>query len=86
MHLNKDRREKGRRAPKVVEAVNLGFAANCNTSGYMLYIEGTGNILISNRDKFDENLYPYRNSVMVSQHLNDIMVVDVMSLDTGNYE
>jgi hypothetical protein len=32
MHLNKDR-EKGRHAPKAVEAVNLGFATNCNTSG-----------------------------------------------------
>ncbi len=31
-------------------------------------------------------LYPYRNSEMVSQHLNDITVVDVMSLDTGNNE
>jgi hypothetical protein len=32
MHLNKDRIEKGRHAPKAVEAVNLGFATDCNTS------------------------------------------------------
>ncbi len=69
-----------------MEAVNLGFATDCNTSGYKLYIEGTGKILISNQVRFDENLYPYRNTKMVSQHLNDIMVVDVMSLDTENYE
>jgi hypothetical protein len=86
MHLNKVRREKGRHAPKAVEAVNLGFATDCNTSGYKLYIEGTGKILISNQVRFDENLYPYRNSEMVSQHMNDITVVDVMSLYTGNYE
>ncbi len=86
MHLNKDRREKGRHAPKAVEAVNLGFATDCNTSGYKLYIKGTNKILISNQVSFDENLYPYRNSEMVSQHLNDITVVNVMSLNTGNYE
>ncbi len=40
--------------------------------------------MISNQVRFDENLYPYLNSEMVSQHLNDITVVDVMSLDTGN--
>jgi hypothetical protein len=78
---------------RAVEAVNLGFAIDCNTSGYKLYIEGTGKILISNQVKFNENIYPYRNlnSEMVSQHLNDITVVtvvDVMSrsLDTGDYE
>jgi hypothetical protein len=39
MHLNKERSEKGRHAPKVVEALNLGFATDCNTSGHKLYIE-----------------------------------------------
>ena len=61
MHLNKDRREKGRHAPKAVEAINLGFALDSNTSGYKLLIEGTGKVLISNQVRFDENLYPYRN-------------------------
>ncbi len=32
MHLKKDSRERGRHAPKAVEAVNLGFATDCNTS------------------------------------------------------
>jgi hypothetical protein len=86
MQLNKDKREKGRHAPKAVEAVNLGFATDCNTSGYKIYIEGTGKILISNQVRFDKNLYSYRNCEMVSQHLNDITVVDVISLDKGNYE
>jgi hypothetical protein len=54
-------------APNVVEAVNLSFATDCNTSGYKLYIEETGKILISNRVKFDENLYPYRNRDIVLQ-------------------
>jgi hypothetical protein len=88
MHLNKDRREKVGHAPKAVEAVNLGFATDCNTSEYKLYIEETGKILISNQGyqvKFDENLYPSQNSYIVSQYLHDITVVDVMSLDTGEY-
>ncbi len=37
--LNKDSREKERHSPKAVEAVNLGFATDCNTSGNKLYIE-----------------------------------------------
>jgi hypothetical protein len=89
MHLNKDRREKGRHAPKAVEVVNLGFATDCNTRGYNgqynLYNEETGKILILNQVKFHENLYPYRNRYMVSQHLHDITAVDVMSLDMGEY-
>ncbi len=41
-----------------VEAINLGFTTDCNTSGYKLLIQGTGNILISNQVRFDESLYP----------------------------
>ncbi len=60
MHLNKDQGEKWRHAPKAVEAINLGFATDCNTRGYKLLMEGTGKILISNQVRFDENLYPYQ--------------------------
>jgi hypothetical protein len=84
MHLNKDSREKGGHAPKAVEAVNLGFVTDCNSSGYKLYIEETGSILISKQVRSDENLYPDRNCDMVSHHLYDITVVHVISLDTGD--
>ena len=50
VHLNKERRAKGRGAPKAVEGVNLGLATDCNTSGYKVLIEETGKILISNQD------------------------------------
>ncbi len=90
MHLNKERRVKGtqRHAPKAVEAVNLGFATDCNTSGYKFYIEETGKILISNQVKFDENSFysSYRNHNMVSQHLHDITEMDTISLDTWEYK
>jgi hypothetical protein len=49
LHLNKERRAKGRGAPKAVEGVNLGLATDCNTSGYKVLIEETGKILISNQ-------------------------------------
>ncbi len=32
MYLKKDRREKGKTAPRAVEVVNLGFASDLNTS------------------------------------------------------
>ena len=62
MHMDKDRPEKGRHAPKAIEVIHLGFATDCNTSGYTFLIEGTGKHLISNQAKFDENFFPYRNS------------------------
>ncbi len=61
MHLNKERRAKGRGAPKAVEAVNLGLATNLNTREYKLLTEETGKILISNQVRFDETLFPYHN-------------------------
>jgi hypothetical protein len=42
MFLNKERREKGKTAPRAVEAINLGFASNLNTSAYKVLIEKTG--------------------------------------------
>ena len=56
MHLNKERRAKGRGAQREVEVINLGLATDCNTSGYKLLIEETGKILISNQVRSDETL------------------------------
>ena len=83
MHLNKERREKGRHAPKGVEAINLGFATDCNTSGYKFYIEGTRKIITSNQGKFDELVYPYRNRNMIDKHIDDLSNIDVLTLDQG---
>jgi hypothetical protein len=60
IHRNKDGRGKERHAAnlKAVEAVNLGFATDCNGSGYNSFIKETGKLLISNQVKFGENLYP----------------------------
>ena len=56
MYLNKEHRANGRGAPKAVEALNMGFATDYNTSGYKLLIEETGKILISNQVRSDETL------------------------------
>jgi hypothetical protein len=72
MHLNKDRKEKGRHAPKAAETITLGFTTDFNTSGYKLLIESTGKTLVSNQVRFDENLYPYWNCSMAEQNLSDI--------------
>ena len=79
MHMNKDRREKGRHAPKAIEVIHLGFATDCNTSGYKFLIEGTGKHLISNQAKFDEDFFPYRNRKMVDEHIDNLMKVDILT-------
>ena len=67
MHLNKERRGKGRGPPRAVEVINLRLATDCNTSGYTskLLVEETGKILISNEVRFDEGLFPRRNRQMI---------------------
>ena len=65
MHLNKDRREKGKHVPKAVEVIHLGFAPDQNTSGYKFLIHGTNKVIVSNQGKFDEDFFPYRNREMI---------------------
>jgi hypothetical protein len=89
MHLNKDRREnlKGRHASNEVEAINLGFATDCNTIDSVVtkfLIEGTGKIVISNQVRFDEDFYPYRNRNMIERHLNDIAKLCILIIDRGD--
>ena len=81
MHLNKEWREKGMHTPQGVEAINFGFATDCNTSGYKFYIEETRKIVSSNQGKFDELVYLYRNQNM---HIDDLSNIDVLTLDRGD--
>jgi hypothetical protein len=87
MHMKKKLRAKGRCAPKAVKAVNLGLAADCNTSRYELLIEETGKILISKQVCFDKTLFLYGNKKMVDSHLINrakLGLLDVVMLDLGN--
>ena len=86
MHLNKERREKGRHAPRAIEVINLGLATDENTSGYKFYIESSGKTLISNQAKFDENLFPYRNPDMINELIDEFSQLDVMYPEPGEYQ
>ena len=60
MYLNKDRREKGKTAPRTVEVINLGFATDYNTSSYVVYDPALDKLRTTNQLTFDEGFYPYR--------------------------
>ena len=81
MHLNKERRAKGRGAPRAVtvEVINLGLATDCNTSGYKLLVEETEKVLISNEVRFDESIFPRRNRQVIDDHLTNLANIDVVS-------
>ena len=85
MHLNKERREKGKHVPKAVEVIHLGFASDLNTSGYKFLIEGTGKIIVSNQGKFDEGFFPYSNCKMIDNHIDHITSLDILSPEPGQY-
>ena len=67
MFLNKERREKGKTAPRAVEVINLGFASDLNTSAYKVLVEKTGQILSSNQLEFDEGFFPYRKEELIAK-------------------
>jgi hypothetical protein len=69
VHLNKERREKGKHTPRAVEVIHLGFASDCNMSGYKFYIPSSGKCIVSNQARFDEKSFPYRNQDMISGKL-----------------
>ena len=78
MTLNKDRRGPGKHVPRAVEGINLGFASDSNSSGYVIYVPESKKVYISNQVRFDESVYPYRKQSMVDKHVADNMV-DILS-------
>ena len=71
MYLNEERRPPGKHVPRAVEAINLGFATDLNTSGYKLFIPETGKTIVSNQVKFDERSFPYRKQKVLDQDKQD---------------
>jgi hypothetical protein len=53
VHLNKERREKGKHTPQAVEATHLGLASDYNMSVYKIYIPSSGICIVSNQARFD---------------------------------
>ena len=78
MTLNEERRGPGKLAPRALEGINLGFASDSNTSGYVIFFPATGKTLISNQIRFDETLFPYRKQSVVDKHGADSLV-DILS-------
>ena len=79
---NKERRGKGRGAPRAVEVINLGLATDCNTCGYKLLAEETGKVFIANEVRFNESFFPRRNRQMIDDHLTNLADIDVVRLDS----
>ncbi len=54
-------------APRALEAVNLGFASDSNTSAYNLYIPLTRQIIVINQVVFDDSSFPYPKEEFIQQ-------------------
>jgi hypothetical protein len=81
VHLNKERREKGKHTPRAVEAIHLGFAPDCNMSAYKLYIPSSAKCIVSNQARFDEESFPYRNQDMIRGKLEEDNNLEILSVD-----
>ena len=69
VHLNSERREKGKHTPRAVEAIYLGFEPN--TSAYSFFITEKNTIMSSNQAQFDEGVFPFRKKKVVEQYQSD---------------
>ncbi len=74
VHLNKERREKGKHTPRAVEAIHLGFASDCNMSAYKFYISSSRKCIVSNQALFDEESFSYRNQDMIKGSWTKIII------------
>jgi hypothetical protein len=81
VHLNKERREKGKHTPRAVEAIHIGFASDCNMSAYKFYIPSSRKCIVSNQARFDEESFPYRNQDMIRGKLDEDNNLEILSVD-----
>jgi hypothetical protein len=65
---------KGKHSPRSVEAIHLGFASDCNMSGYKFCIPLSGKCIVSNQARFDEESFADRNQDMISGKLEEITI------------
>jgi hypothetical protein len=66
LYLNKERRELGKHIPRAVKGVNLGFASDSNTSGYVIY--RPGGEVVKKRGRFPY-VFPILKLLKISQLL-----------------
>ncbi len=69
VHLNSERREKGKHTPQAVEAISLGFEPN--TRAYSFFIPEKNSPTTSNQAQFDEAVFPFWRKKVVKQYPSD---------------
>ena len=77
LHLNKERQEPGKHAPRAVEAIHLGFASDM--SCHKFWVLSTSQLVHINQAKYDEDLSPYRNKEMIEGRLAEDSDMDILS-------
>ena len=69
VHLNSERREKGKHTPRAIEVIYLGFQPN--TSSWSFFIPERNSMISSNQAQFDERIFPFRNKEMIEKYQSD---------------
>jgi hypothetical protein len=69
VHLNSERRDKGKHTARAIEAIHLGFEPN--TSAYSFFIPERNTLMSSNQAQFDETEFPFRNKEMIEKYQSD---------------
>ena len=82
MFLNEERRGPGKLAPRALEGINLGFASDSNTSGYVIWIPAKRKTYITNQVRFDETVYPYRKHDVIDKNNAD-NALDILDKQDG---
>jgi hypothetical protein len=78
VHLNSDKREKGKHNPRGQEAIYLGFEPN--TSAWSYFIPDKQQLWSTNQAQFDKHFFPFHKATIIDKyHLdcaNDILFQD----------
>ncbi len=78
VHLNSDRREKGKHTPRAKEAIYLGFEPN--TSAWSFFISEKQQLWSTNQAQFDKHFFPFRKATIIHKYhmdcANDILFQD----------
>ena len=78
VHLNSDRRDKGKHTPRAQEAIYLGFEPN--TSAWSFFIPEKQQLWTTNQAQFDEHSFPFRKTTIIDKYrmdcANDILYQD----------
>ena len=69
VHLNSERREKGKHKQRAIEVIYLGFQHNSSTWSFFIPVRNT--MISSNQAQFDERIFPFQNKEMTEKYQSD---------------